>query len=151
MEVIESKKSRKNVKIVVSVVGFEVFTEATTMFTLFWDISLCNLVDGYKDLKITLYLHFQGRGIRGQRRKFSNKENKEKFGAAEGAPNNVITFKCSGQYFFDVTQSSFASFSKSTGCQTQVEAAREEKTGRTQSEIQKNVLANGSSFCPICT
>jgi hypothetical protein len=24
------------------------------------------------------------------------------------------------------------------------------KTGRTQSEIQKNVLANGSLFCPIC-
>jgi hypothetical protein len=36
------------------------------------------------------------------------------------------------------------------GYQAQMEAACKEKTGRTQSEIQKNVLATGLSFCPIC-
>jgi hypothetical protein len=32
----------------------------------------------------------------------------------------------------------------------QVETACEEKKGRTGTEIQKNVLANGSLFGPIC-
>ena len=34
-------------------------------------------------------------------------------------------------------------------CQTQMEAACKKK-GRTYTEIQKNVLVNGSLFCPIC-
>jgi hypothetical protein len=34
--------------------------------------------------------------------------------------------------------------------QTQVDTACEEKKGRTGTETQKNVLANGSLFGPIC-
>jgi hypothetical protein len=41
-------------------VGFEVLTEATTKVALFWNIALCNLVDGYKIFQNNVMPPFSG-------------------------------------------------------------------------------------------
>jgi hypothetical protein len=43
-------------------VRFEVLTGATMKITLFWDMALYIVADGYKDFIIMCCLHLQGRG-----------------------------------------------------------------------------------------